>query len=250
MSLFSINTNVELNPEKIEKGQDKKINQLQLQLLIQKIFGKITTSLDRFPPPLRYLLYKVHADMQENFSDMSHLVMGNLVFLRFLCPALILPQKYGITPDTPHKSTQRTLILMAKVLQNLSNKVEFGNKEAFMAPMNKFITDNIGKVESFFDELGNPVKKPLFGDPKSSIVPNAHRKAAMVTMFKYVVDHADDIELKISEIQPEKSQKISRALAYLKGADIDDGSILHSGSHTTSKSSHSDGDDVVWGGGD
>jgi len=250
MSLFSISTNVEVNPEKLEKGQDKKVNQLQLQLLIQKIFVMIITNPEKFPAALRYLLYKVHEDLQEESSELTHLVMGNLLFLRFLCPALILPQQYGITEALPHKSTQRTLVLMAKVLQNLSNKVEFGVKEGFMAPMNKFIEENIPKIEAFFDELGSPVMKPLFGDPRSSIVPPGHRKDAMITLYKFVLAHADDLELKISEIDPEKAHKISRALSYLKGIETEAGDSLDTGSHTTSRSA-SDGEDEIkiWGSG-
>lgn len=40
----------QVNPEKMERGQDTKVNQLQLQLLLQRIFAKITRSLERFPP--------------------------------------------------------------------------------------------------------------------------------------------------------------------------------------------------------
>jgi hypothetical protein len=45
------------------------------------------------------------------------------------------------------------LILITKVLQNLSNDVEFGSKEPYMAKMNDFIQSNRVKLAAFYDQL-------------------------------------------------------------------------------------------------
>ena len=103
-----------MNPDKIEVGQDTKVNQLQLQLLLQKMFVRIISSCDRLPPcviipltlvktcnlfmtkkkkrALRYLLYRLHGDVEADDPELTHLVMGNLVFLRFL--VLIMSEIY------------------------------------------------------------------------------------------------------------------------------------------------------------
>jgi hypothetical protein len=62
------------------------------------------------------------------------------------CPALLVPQSYGLAKGETHPKTHRTLILIAKVLQNLANKNEFSGKEQFMEVMNGFIERNVGKV--------------------------------------------------------------------------------------------------------
>jgi len=100
----------------------------------------------------------------------------------------------------------------------------------------------------------------------------------MVTMYTYVLEHADDLEMKLKELLPEKNkvrkedlphpllphvastllltgskkkkhQKIIRALYYLKGRESDTASPFNTGSHLTSLSSQSDGEggsDVMW----
>ena len=41
---------------------------------------------------------------------------------------------------------RRGLVLVSKVIQNLSNNVMFGKKELFMEPMNEFIKENREKM--------------------------------------------------------------------------------------------------------
>jgi len=62
------------------------------------------------------------------------------------CPALLVPQNYGLVKDQTHAKTHRALILIAKVLQNLASKNTFLGKEVFMESMNGFINRNIKKV--------------------------------------------------------------------------------------------------------
>jgi hypothetical protein len=54
-------------------------------------------------------------------------------------------------PPTPQ--ARRLLILITKVLQNLSNDVEFGTKEPYMAKMNDFIQSNRAKLTAFYEKL-------------------------------------------------------------------------------------------------
>jgi hypothetical protein len=57
-----------------------------------------------------------------------------------------VPQNYGLVKEHTHARTHRTLILIAKVLQNLANKNDFSGKEEFMESMNGFVQRNISKV--------------------------------------------------------------------------------------------------------
>ena len=56
-----------------------------------------------------------------------------------------------IIPDPPNEFLQRKLVLLSKVLQNLANGVQFGDKEDFMAPLNSFLEGNTDALYKFFD---------------------------------------------------------------------------------------------------
>ncbi len=52
-------------------------------------------------------------------------------------------------------STQmrRVLILVSKIVQNLANELEFGDKEPYMMPFNRFIRDNIPHMKQFLTSI-------------------------------------------------------------------------------------------------
>lgn len=56
---------------------------------------------------------------------------------------------------------RRPLILISKVLQNISNQVEFGDKEEYMTPLNSFISSHFELMQNFFDKLITISEFPL-----------------------------------------------------------------------------------------
>jgi hypothetical protein len=49
--------------------------------------------------------------------------------------------------------TARTLTLVAKTIQCLSNLVQFGEKEPYMKDMNSLILDNLDEMKGFIDNV-------------------------------------------------------------------------------------------------
>lgn len=49
--------------------------------------------------------------------------------------------------------TRRSLVMVAKCLQNLANLVEFGGKEPYMEVVNPFILKNKERMVVFLDQL-------------------------------------------------------------------------------------------------
>jgi len=73
--------------------------------------------------------------------------------LRWLCPAIVSPNTNGLADDKVEAAAQRRLVLVAKLLQNLSNEVYCESKEEYMHDLNSFIAENVNKLHSFFDHL-------------------------------------------------------------------------------------------------
>lgn len=55
-------------------------------------------------------------------------VVSGFIFLRLLCPSLLNPRQFGLVGEQPTPSATRSLVMVAKCLQNLANLVEFGGK--------------------------------------------------------------------------------------------------------------------------
>ena len=62
----------------------------------------------------------------------------------------------------PTQTASRAFTLVAKVVQNLANLVEFGDKEPFMKDVNPFILANIDRMKGYIDAVAvAPAQVPL-----------------------------------------------------------------------------------------
>ena len=116
-------------------------------------------------------------------------LIGGFIMLRFFCPAITLPNSYGIVPENqlPSPGVRRNLTLITKVLQvpalvlfcqlltseslqKMSNGELFDEAEPYLKPMNKFIHRNSMRLNNYLvkiceDPLGSGycmLARPLF----------------------------------------------------------------------------------------
>jgi Ras GTPase-activating protein 1 len=74
-----------------------------------------------------------------------------------LCPALLAPDQFNMYevgyPNVVRKSSSvtRRFILIAKVIQNLANGIEFGGKEEYMGPLGVLLAPYASKMSNFID---------------------------------------------------------------------------------------------------
>ncbi|MEE6515026.1 hypothetical protein FKM82_023512, partial [Ascaphus truei] len=117
----------------------------------------ILKSQESFPPEL----LAVFSAWQEEVSLRGQPVLGSRLvsaslFLRFLCPAILSPGLFNLSPDHPQPLAARTLTLVAKVLQNLANFTRFGEKEDYMGFMNGFLEQYWDGMSLFLQSVADP----------------------------------------------------------------------------------------------
>merc|ERR1712062_595774 len=97
--------------------------------------------------------------------------VSGFIFLRLLCPAILNPRSFNLLSEPPPPAAGRSLVMIAKCLQNLANLVEFGAKESYMEVVNPFILKNKERMVVFLDHLSSVREKPypdeerVKGDP-------------------------------------------------------------------------------------
>ncbi|PHH64230.1 hypothetical protein CDD81_4844 [Ophiocordyceps australis] len=128
-------------------------------LLLQttEIWRCISESADRLPAELRRILKFVRAVAEDRYGDFvrapTYTAVSGFLFLRFLCPAILSPKLFGLLRDHPRPLTQRSLTLIAKVLQKMANQSTFGKREQWMEPMNKFLAAQRFVFRDFIDKV-------------------------------------------------------------------------------------------------
>jgi hypothetical protein len=78
--------------------------------------------------------------------------ISGFIFLRFFVPAVIAPRLFKLECNCDI-ATLRTLTLIGKTVQSLSNLVEFSMKEPYMGCMNPFIRSRFEEMKLYIDRI-------------------------------------------------------------------------------------------------
>eukprot|EP00002_Diphylleia_rotans_P009756 TRINITY_DN2009_c0_g1_i1.p1 TRINITY_DN2009_c0_g1~~TRINITY_DN2009_c0_g1_i1.p1 ORF type:complete len:740 (+),score=158.63 TRINITY_DN2009_c0_g1_i1:74-2293(+) len=128
-----------------------------LQETAQKFLETIIGSLPEIPYGIRYICKQIYSLTKAKFpqatrSELTSLA-GGFLLLRFINPAIVTPTAYMLVDSKPGANARKNLTYLAKMLQNLSNGANFGEKESYMEHVNGFVVDNREKLADFFDKL-------------------------------------------------------------------------------------------------
>ncbi|XP_075993756.1 neurofibromin isoform X2 [Genypterus blacodes] len=165
----------EVDPTRLEQGENLEENQRNLLQITEKFFQAITKSSTEFPPQLRsvcHCLYQAtchsllnkatvkekkenkKAVVSQRFPQNSIGAVGSAMFLRFVNPAIVSPYEAGILDKKPLLRIERGLKLMSKILQSIANHVLF-TKEEHMRPFNDFVKSNFDSARRFFLDIAS-----------------------------------------------------------------------------------------------
>ena len=92
-------------------------------------------------------------EVAQKFPEMKQKVIGGFFFLRFVCPALVSPVRFGLHLQKNSNGSQRAIILVSRVLQCIANGTEFDISKGDLTKLNQVIEVNKAKMLSYFDTL-------------------------------------------------------------------------------------------------
>jgi len=144
---------LEIDPAVAPADADVASNLQKLNSLAQRVLDCILASSSTCTPMLCKLCNMLKSYCSQKFPDSSLTSVGGLINLRFFCPAIVTPENYGLVGETPVVEARRTLVLMSKIIQNLSNHVAF--REGFMFVLNSFLEKNQASMDSFLDRISS-----------------------------------------------------------------------------------------------
>ncbi|KAJ8312996.1 hypothetical protein KUTeg_010369 [Tegillarca granosa] len=106
------NVAYEIDPSRLEEGENIENNKKYLMIITQKVFNAIVGSAQTFPPKLGVMCHCVFQVISLRFPHDSVLATGTVIFLRFYNPALVSPFESGIIDEEPTPKIKRGLTLM------------------------------------------------------------------------------------------------------------------------------------------
>ena len=141
----------EVDPDKVAAGGDVLKNVAALSDVCSALLDSIFKHVHHCPVPIRRLCAIMRDSVLEKFPQQGNIAIGSFFFLRFINPALSLPEQYELVPSvTP--DIRRSMILITKIMQQLANEVDTF-KEQFMAPFSPFVQKYKEPLRQFYREI-------------------------------------------------------------------------------------------------
>ncbi|KAF2069743.1 hypothetical protein CYY_008934 [Polysphondylium violaceum] len=219
--IYSSKKSCEIDPTKLEKGEDIKKNCKNLLSWVKKVTAAILGSINNCPGPLREVFRLIQSKVLQRYPQdeiTRYTAVSGFIFLRFFCPAILAPKLFDLMPDHPGIKTTRSLILIAKTLQNLANQVEFGEyKEDFMKDMNKFVLDNMENMKTFINNLSQVPSECPPGELLSPIILEKELACLYRHLIKQRTEMAEELnERGASDKERETFDKLLKVLDHLE----------------------------------
>lgn len=197
----------EINPETIEA------NALNLQTLCGNFLNSITNGTDNCPLHLREICGHLYKEVKDSkiHHDKRYQMVGNFLMLRFLGPAIVSPETFGLVEESPSPEARRVLVLVSKTLQSIANGTTTGDA-SYMSVLAEFQKTNIHPWKKFIQvfcrkipslELYNQdnVDKPLNHEPFTT---EAEKTAALKGLYEWMKPRMPDMEMALFTLQKEK----------------------------------------------
>ena len=129
-----------------------------LQEISQMFLDAVINSMNNLPYGIRWICKQIKELSQDRFGDQLDQdqvlkVTGYFVYYRFVNPAIVTPDAYGVIDKELDPLVRRNLVVVGRVLQNLFNFRTFGAQEQYMTSLNPFIEKNKQTVEHYFNSL-------------------------------------------------------------------------------------------------
>jgi len=127
----------------------------QLEYIAEHFIQRIIETVDSVPFGIRWICRQLAEMAQQQFPEADRYAIGGLVggyiYLRFFNPVVVTPESVHFVDKKLSKTMRRNLILVAKILQNLSNGVSFRDK--FMHKLSPFIDKHREDIQTYFARL-------------------------------------------------------------------------------------------------
>ncbi|XP_055350428.1 LOW QUALITY PROTEIN: disabled homolog 2-interacting protein-like [Paramacrobiotus metropolitanus] len=159
----------EVDALKLTTDADLRKQQETLMMMVEMTWAKIMNSTRYFPAELREVFQTLRERLTAaGRSELADTLISGCIFLRFLCPAVLSPNLFGLVQEYPNQKIARNLTLIAKTVQTLANFAKFNGKESYMEFMNAFVEREMPSMHTFLKLISTPMPMNLASSASES----------------------------------------------------------------------------------
>ncbi|KAI0735157.1 Rho GTPase activation protein [Earliella scabrosa] len=184
---------IEVDPVRIGKGG--RAVEKNVELLVTwctEFWDRIYDTRRQCPTELRQLFehirrlvetrYRVRDD---NNRELPWQSVSAFCFLRFIVPAILHPHLFGLLPGLPDLAVQRSLTLIAKVIQSLANLNPNVQKEEYMRGVKDFLTNSLQAMIDYIIAVSTPEAGSRARGPLTPTSSDKHERLRIMNALRH-----------------------------------------------------------------
>ncbi|PLW44676.1 hypothetical protein PCANC_12363 [Puccinia coronata f. sp. avenae] len=198
-SEFSVN----LYPHRASADDDEAGQ--NLEQVTEAFLNVIAVSWKKLPSAIREICHQIATTVQEKYPERVFTSIGGFIILRFINPAIVSPEVIDLDlPNDTHKIC-RSLFMITKVLQALSNNIRFSARERAMKPLNPFMSKNGYPMTRFLkdissiDEHAAAEETPELNDEMAPVPLDA---ADQYVLHRFLYDNMEKLGAELRRARP------------------------------------------------
>jgi hypothetical protein len=139
-------------------------NRLAMIAIVEKILEVLFSSIDAWIKPIRLVVRMLQVVLGQHYPHKVQLIVLNFLFLRFICAAMMSPERWELDALLElNDRTRRALASASKILLQLGTGNPFGVKEPHMGYFNVLLSERSPAVVDYVAEISRPVEAEFAG---------------------------------------------------------------------------------------
>lgn len=216
---------IEVNPQIVTDDAVREANMTRLRSHCELLLRALDDAKQLLPATFRRLcaftrskIEEMQLGTDEGGLSVSFKVLSSVFFLRYILPVVANPDKHVPADTVILPAHRNTFKYVSKVLMNLCNGVEFGQKEPYMIPMNSFLQEHVGfpvRLLAYISEVtANDIRMVVRSRPSSSV----SVEKASIYVTKYIQYALPRLELALQSIPEDRMQSFKIPVQQLEEA--------------------------------
>jgi len=162
-------------------------NALLIQVACEEFFKSLTKAKKYLPEQFNLISNTIEIKVHQKYPNCPiDIYIATFIFLRYFVAGISVPESFGIIEKRPNPIMRRRLILISKVLSNMSTGVKFGEKEDYMVIMNSYLESKRKLLEKYYKFLCSDINTHVKNDHLN--VPDKYYNASL-TVLSYAFEY-------------------------------------------------------------
>lgn len=207
----------EIEIEKLGDDDDIQENMLKCEKCVEEIMACMERTENLFPSSFREICGTILYNVEKKFPEGKEIALSGFLLLRFICPALVSPQSEGLTDRSLDKPIRRTLLLLAKTLQQIANSTAM---KTIIGPDGPWIKKTHIRLLKILQDLAL-YEESVADDASSQASSNGRILETHFTavLHKFLYQHWDEAHQRISILEKKKRLASSSHTNNLENGD-------------------------------